>query len=77
MIIANIISYILVLVGTLNWGLVGIFNWNLVEAIFGGYNAGSIVVYIIVLVAGLWLLVSPWLTKGNLLLTKKRTYDEM
>ncbi|MDE6585605.1 MAG: DUF378 domain-containing protein, partial [Clostridia bacterium] len=30
MIFANILSYILVLVGALNWGLYGIFNFNLV-----------------------------------------------
>ena len=76
MIIANIIAYILVLVGALNWGLVGIFNWNMVEAIFGGYNVGSIIVYIVVLVAGLWLAISPFLTKGRLLLsTKKRLFQ--
>lgn len=77
MIIANVISYILVLIGALNWGLVGIFNWNLVEAIFGGYNAGSIVVYILVLVAGLWLAISPWLTRHKLLLCKKHSVEEM
>lgn len=72
MIIANFIAYILVIIGALNWGLVGIFNWNLVEAIFGGYNAGSIIVYILVLLAGIWLIISPCITKGKLYLTDKR-----
>lgn len=54
--VLNIISFILVLAGALNWGLIGIFNWNLVEAIFGGYNIGSIIVYILVFVASLWLI---------------------
>ncbi len=31
----KITSYILVLVGALNWGLVGIFNFDLVATIFG------------------------------------------
>ena len=66
MIIANLISLILVIVGALNWGLVGIFNWNLVEAIFGGYNAGSIVVYVLVCLAGLWLIISSFLGKGKI-----------
>lgn len=53
--IINIICFVLVIIGALNWGLVGIFNWNLVEAIFGGYNVGSIIVYIVVFAASLWL----------------------
>ena len=56
MIIANIISLIVLFIGGLNWGLVGIFNFNLVDWIFGGYNAGSIVIYILVLLATLWLI---------------------
>lgn len=55
MIIANIISLIVLFVGGLNWGLVGIFNFNLVDWIFGGYNAGSIIIYILVLLATMWL----------------------
>ena len=56
MIIANIISLIILFIGGLNWGLVGIFNFNLVDWIFGGYNAGSIIVYILVLLATIWLI---------------------
>ena len=56
MIIANIIAFILVLVGALNWGLIGIFNWNLVEAIFGlGLTVWARIIYILVFVASLWL----------------------
>ena len=58
MIIANIISLIVLFIGGLNWGLVGIFRFNLVEWIFGGYNAGSIIIYILVLLATLWLICS-------------------
>lgn len=29
------VSFILVIIGGLNWLLIGLFNWNLVEAIFG------------------------------------------
>ena len=67
MAIANIIAFVLVLVGAINWGLVGIFDWNLVSAIFGaGRTVGSSIVYILVLIAGLWLLVSLFLGKGRL-----------
>lgn len=58
MVIANIISLIVLFIGGLNWGLVGIFNFNLVDWIFGGYNVGSIIVYILVLLATLWLIIS-------------------
>ncbi len=33
--ILKITSYILVLVGALNWGLIGLFEFNLVEFMFG------------------------------------------
>ncbi len=56
MIIANIISLIVLFIGGLNWGLVGIFNFNLVDWIFGGRNAGSIIIYILVLLATCWLI---------------------
>ena len=58
MILANIMSLIVLFIGGLNWGLVGIFNFNLVDWIFGGRNAGSIIVYILVLLATLWLIFS-------------------
>ena len=56
MIIANIVSLIVLFIGGLNWGLVGIFNFNLVDWICGGRNAGSIIIYILVLLATLWLI---------------------
>ena len=34
--IVNIIAYILVIVGALNWGLFGFFDFNLVSTIFSG-----------------------------------------
>jgi len=58
MVIANIIALIVLVIGGLNWGLVGIFKWNLVEAIFGGFNAGSIIIYILVMVAAIWLTIA-------------------
>ena len=56
MVIANIISLIILFIGGLNWGLVGIFNFNLVDWAFGGHNAGSIIIYILVLLATIWLI---------------------
>lgn len=65
MLILNIISLIVLFIGGINWGLVGIFRFNLVEWIFGGYNAGSIVIYILVLLSTIWLLFVI-LTKGRI-----------
>lgn len=44
----KILSYILVLVGALNWGLVGLFNFDLVAAIFGNMTILSRAVYSLV-----------------------------
>ena len=55
--IPNWIAFIILAIGGLNWGLVGIFGFNLVEWIFGGYNAGSIIIYILVLLSTIWLTV--------------------
>lgn len=41
-------SYVLVLIGALNWGLVGFFNFDLVAAIFGDMTILSRAVYSIV-----------------------------
>ncbi len=71
MIIANIISLIVLFIGGLNWGLVGIFNFNLVNWIFGGYNAGSIIIYILVLLATIWLICNL-IMHGAIYITEKR-----
>ncbi len=43
--VVKIISYILVLIGALNWGLVGFFNIDLVALIFGDMTVMSRIVY--------------------------------
>ena len=72
MVIANFISYILCIIGGLNWGLYGIFNFNLVSWIFGGArSAGSIVTYIIIAIAAIWLIISPIITGYGLKLSNR------
>lgn len=44
----HIISYSLVIIGALNWGLIGFFNFNLVNTIFGGMPGIENIVYILV-----------------------------
>lgn len=52
----KIASYILVLIGALNWGLVGLFNFDLVAKLFGEMSTLSRLVYSLV---GLCAIISP------------------
>lgn len=74
--IANIIAYILVLIGALNWGLFGLFDLNLVSTIFAGARTmGSVIVYSVIALAAVWLIVSPFITGGVLWLKNKRAAE--
>ena len=71
--IVNIIAYILVIVGALNWGLFGFFNFNLVSTIFSGARTmGSVLVYTLIALSALWLILSPFITDGVLWLKSRR-----
>ena len=52
------IAVVLVVIGALNWGLVGLFNFNLVAAIFGSGSALSRIIYVLVAIAGIYLIAS-------------------
>jgi len=49
-------ALILTCIGAINWGLVGLFRFNLVNAIFGGVPPVEDLIYIVVGLAGLWLI---------------------
>lgn len=49
----HIISFILLVVGGLNWGLVGIADYNLVDALLGSWPGLLQVVYVLVGLAAL------------------------
>ncbi len=71
--IVNIIAYILVIVGALNWGLFGFFDFNLVSMIFSGARTlGSVLVYTLIALSALWLILSPFITDGVLWLKSRR-----
>ena len=71
--VANIIAYILVIVGAVNWGLFGLFDFNLVSFVFDGARAmGSIIVYSVIAAAAIWLIISPFITNGVLWLKNHR-----
>lgn len=56
----KIISYILVLIGAINWGLVGLFNIDLVALLFGEMTAASRVVYALVGIAAIISLITSY-----------------
>lgn len=54
--VLDIITFILVLVGAINWGLIGFFDFNLVSALFGNMTIISRVIYALVGISGLYCL---------------------
>ena len=56
--IANLIAWIILLIGGLNWLLIGAFSWNLVEAITGNITWLARTIY--------WLFVTPILNGGKI-----------
>jgi len=49
------ICLVLVVIGSLNWGLVGIFQFDLVAWLFGGTDAIiSRIIYTVIALAGIW-----------------------
>ena len=51
--VLKIITYILVLIGAINWGLVGLFNIDLVAMIFGDMTVLSRIVYALVSISAI------------------------
>ncbi len=49
-------AVLLVVIGAINWALVGLFRLDLVAAIFGTMSAGARIVYVLVGIAGVYLL---------------------
>ena len=56
------ISWVLLVVGGLNWGLVGALNFNLVTTIFGA-GIVSNVVYVLVGLSAVWMVLSAFMMK--------------
>ena len=67
MIIANYIALILLMIGGLNWGLIGILNFNLVAWLSMGSKVVERIIYILVLIATLYLIVASIIDGGILL----------
>jgi uncharacterized protein len=50
----DVITFVLVIVGALNWGLIGLFDFNLVAAIFGPMTFISRLIYILVGISAIY-----------------------
>ena len=47
------IALTLTIIGAINWGLIGLFNFNLVDTLFGVDSFLSMLIYILVGIAGI------------------------
>ena len=52
----GMVAKILVIIGAINWGLVGLFELDLVQLILGTIPILATVVYVLVGIAGLWMI---------------------
>jgi uncharacterized membrane protein YuzA (DUF378 family) len=55
---ATLAALVLAIIGAVNWLLVGLFRFNLVSAIFGDMSALTRIIYVLVGLAGLYLIAS-------------------
>jgi uncharacterized membrane protein YuzA (DUF378 family) len=59
----NLIAYLLVIIGALNWGLVGLgwlaggSGWNVVSMVLGTWPQLEAIVYVLVGASAVWMLV--------------------
>lgn len=59
------LSYVLVVVGGLNWGLIAFFDYNLVDELFGADSTLATVIYGAVGVAALYMLYTMLMMMGS------------
>ncbi len=67
MIIANYIALIILMIGGLNWGIIGLTNFNLVAWLSMGSKIVERIIYILVLLATIYLIVACAIDGGILL----------
>ena len=53
--VLHMVTFLLVVVGALNWGLVALFNFNLVMTLFGSWPMVEKLVYVLVGVSAVYL----------------------
>jgi uncharacterized membrane protein YuzA (DUF378 family) len=55
----QLVAFILVVIGALNWGLVGLFGLNVVNVVLGSIEIVERIVYVLVGVAAIVLIIPP------------------
>lgn len=60
----DMVIWVLVTLGALNWGLIGAFDFNLVSSIFGD-GTFTQVIYVIIGLAAVWSLVTMFSKSGS------------
>ena len=56
--VINWIALVLVLIGTVNWGLYGLFSgFDLVDVVFGSISWLATIIYILVALSGIWVFI--------------------
>lgn len=68
-----VLSKLLTLIGALNWGLVGLLDFDLVTAVFGKNSIVSRLVYILVGLAGVYLIM---IYKAKIKAMKKHLHEK-
>ena len=59
----DIVAFILIIIGAINWGLIGFFRFDLIASLFGQLSAISRIIYAIVGIAGIYSLILFWKLK--------------
>lgn len=54
----DVVAFVLVIIGALNWGLIGFFDFNLVAWLFGDMSTISRIIYALVGLAGIYCIVA-------------------
>ncbi|MCL4353642.1 DUF378 domain-containing protein [Patescibacteria group bacterium] len=54
----HVVSFLLVALGALNWGLIGLFGFNVISSVFGASLFLTRLVYILVGLGGLFLVLN-------------------
>lgn len=70
--IANIIAWIILIVGGVNWLIIGIFSTNLVGLMVGEIAILLRIVYVLVGLSALWILIIPFIERGLISLWRSK-----
>lgn len=65
--ILDLISYVLVIIGGLNWALIAAFQLDIVATIFGSSaDVGARIIYGLVGLSAIWLIISAVINRGKI-----------